>query len=198
MQHSTLRAFTLVEMVLSSALFGLVALILTVLITSQLRISSRTQQRIGLEQDHLRLQESLRHDVVETTAIGISLDSAGEQLALQTVVDVTAQGEMVYDTSRLTAYLYVPAQKSLRRRLWSGSQLPIVLKSPADNVTAPQWLQLAQSSQGQTLVWKGLEQFHVRTESGAYLSPRLWVDCLWVQNSRQWATHYCFNSRQTP
>lgn len=198
MQHSPLRAFTLVEMVLSSALFGVVALILTLLITSQLRISSRTQQRISLEQDHLRFQEWLRHDVVETTAIGISVDAAGQQLALQTVVDVTAQGEMVYDTTRLTAYLYAPAEKRLRRRLWTTSTLPIVLKSPAENVTTPQWLQLSQSTQGQTMAWNGLEQFHIRTESGSYLSPRLWVDCGWVENGRRWATQYCFNSRQTP
>lgn len=197
MQHPALRASTLMEMVLASALFGVLALILSLLIKSQLRISTRMQQRISLEQDHLRLQESLRHDVVETTAVGISLDPGGQKLALQNVVDVTAQGEMVYDTGRLTAYLYFPLEKTLQRRVWM-TPLPIALKTPAENVTPAQWLQLEQSAQGKKMLWKGLEEFQIRTESGSYLSPRLWVDCRWVQNTRQWSTQYCFNSRQTP
>ena len=182
---------------ISVALLGVLAVVLAAVVNGQMRVSARTNERISLERNHLRLQEMLRLDVVAANAVGLSLDAPGKRLAFQPCEDVAADGEVLYSTNRLTAYVYFPGQKELRRKHWSTNP-PVTLVSPPQKLLPSQWTVLAGASAPQVQSWDHLEAFALRSDSGAYLNPRIWVDCTWKENSRSWAVTYCLSSRQIP
>lgn len=182
---------------ISVSLMAVLTLVLAVLLNGQMRVSARTNERISLERNHLRLQETMRQDVVAANAVGVSLDEAGKRLGFQPSEDVAADGEVLYSTSNLTAYFYSASDKELRRKHWSVSP-PVTLVSPPAKLLPSQWTTLTSASAPQVQTWINLVAYQLRSDSGLYLNPRIWVDCTWKENSRSWSVTYCLSSRQIP
>ena len=184
-------------MMISVSLMSVLTLVLAVLLNGQMRVSTRTNERISLERNHLRLQETMRQDVVAANAVGVSLDEVGNRLGFQPSDDVAADGEVLYSTSVLTAYFYSVPDRELRRKHWSANP-PITLVSPPARILPSQWATLTSGRAPQVQTWSNLAAFRLRSDSGLYLNPRIWVDCTWKENSRTWTVTYCLSSRQIP
>ena len=201
MSHPTLRlrpGFTLLETLLAMSIFSMLASALMTVMVTQLRISRKSQERVALEHSHLFLQETLRRDMVETTAFTHSLRTGGEALGLQFVAGVTPEGSILYDQARLVVYQYLIGPKRLERRLWSHHP-PVTLNHPPQRLTPADWAQIDNHPQVHSrTVWSHLEQFQFRNEVAGTPGARLWVDCTWKDSHRNWATSYCLSPRQAP
>lgn len=201
MRLSPLRGFTLAEMLVALALAAILASVCAGLLVSQLRISRRSTERIGLEHNHLLLHEALRYDISLATSSSISINAAANGIAFQPADTLTLQGTLAYSTSSLSVYQFHPGQRKLVRDAWTVSP-PVALQSPAQRLVPSQWLTLATATSPNRRTWDDLRSFQVRTEEpgNAWLNPRLWVDCEWQHEptSRLWRVSYCLYSRQRP
>lgn len=197
MPSRPLRGFTLLELILACALFSVLGVVVLSLLVAQFRIVSRVSRKVEVERSHLLFHEVLRSDILSTSGAGISLEPvAGSALAVQPVEGASGEGVLHYVKDRLIGYRF--ANERLQRFYWE-TNLPLTLQDPPDRLSGAQWTNWSSVAPVRTQTWPGVRAWRVRSEATAgQVSPRIWVDCTWLDRDKTWRVSYCFFTRQNP
>lgn len=185
------------EMMVASALFAIISLVLASLIVQQMRVCRRASQRLTLEREQMLLDESLRQDLMTSAAAGITIEAGGKAMAVQPVEDVAPDGFLVYSIKRLIAYRYEPTGW-LHRYSWQVKALPFPLLQTPQRLTPANWLQLLSQPPDRNSHWTLLTAFGVRSDSVGDVTQRLTFDTTWQDEKGLSSLRTCYFTRQNP
>jgi type II secretory pathway pseudopilin PulG len=197
LRHPAVKGFSLAEAVVGIMLMGILASAAASLMIGQMRVSRRSNERIVLESNHMLLQDVLRADIAVSTSSAITLHPDGRSMALQPAEELTLEGGLAHSLRRLILFRYNATEKLLVRDAWSADP-PVTLESPPQRLSPAQWSSIGGLASPQRRFWTGLKSFALRSELPGQVTPRLWVDCEWLQGDRQWQVSYCLRTRQRP
>lgn len=193
-----LKGFTLAEVVVATALFALITVILSDWMVRQMRFCTRASERLGLEREQMLLEESLRQDLMATAGAGITLDPGGRAIAMQPVEDVAPDGFLVYSTRRLQVYRY-ESSGWLHRYSWQVKPLAFALLQMPQRLSASDWTQLLTRPPDRNMHWTRLKSFRVSGELGPDdVTQRLTFDTTWQNELGIQSLQTCFFTRQNP
>lgn len=126
------RAITLLEVLVSLGLAGLIVGIFASVLVPTFQASTRNSARVELQQEAQVVASRLQSDLQKATPAGLGLlvPSAGDRTAvvsINSLLDVnSSQPPVQIFDKQLILYIYRPTARALVRRLWPPSPTPPV------------------------------------------------------------------------